>query len=189
MEHIFIQIAILLTVAFIVSYIFSLFRQPIIVGYIVAGILISPFIVRLGFSTEIIEIFSKFGIAFLLFIVGLHLNPKTIKEIGFSSLIIGIVQIILTFVFTFFVSSKLLGFDVLSSIYIGVALAFSSTILIMKLFSDKQNLDSLYAKISIGILIVQDIVAAGFLMFMSSMSGGDASSNFALINLLEVLEL
>ncbi len=184
MEHIFIQIAILLTVAFIVSYIFSLFRQPIIVGYIVAGILISPFIVRLGFSTEIIEIFSKFGIAFLLFIVGLHLNPKTIKEIGFSSLIIGIVQIILTFVFTFFVSSKLLGFDVLSSIYIGVALAFSSTILIMKLFSDKQNLDSLYAKISIGILIVQDIVAAGFLMFMSSMSGGDASSNFALINLL-----
>ncbi|MEK6833319.1 MAG: cation:proton antiporter [Nanoarchaeota archaeon] len=184
MEQIFIQLAIILFVAFVVSYIASLFKQPIIIGYIIAGILISPFIIKLGVSTDIISVFSKFGIAFLLFIVGLHLNPKTIKEIGISSLVIGLFQILLTFAFSFLISFKLLGFGILASVYIGIALAFSSTILIMKLFSDKQNLDSLYAKISIGILIIQDIVAAGVLMFISSTSGKNAFSNFAFANLL-----
>lgn len=184
MEQIFIQLAIILLVAFIISYIASLFKQPILIGYIIAGIVISPFIIRLGVSTDIINVFSRFGIAFLLFIVGLHLNPKTIKEIGASSLIIGLFQIILTFAVSFLISFKLLGFGVVASIYIGIALSFSSTILIMKLFSDKQNLDSLYAKISIGILIIQDIVAAGILMFISSTVGANNFSNFAFTNLI-----
>ena len=184
MEQIFIQLAIILFVAFVVAYIANLFKQPILIGYIIAGILISPFIIKFGLSTDIINVFSKFGIAFLLFIVGLHLNPKTIKEIGVSSLIIGLLQIIITFVVSFLISFKLLGFEILASVYIGIALAFSSTILIMKLLSDKQNLDSLYAKITIGVLIVQDIVAAGVLMFISSISGENSSSNFAFVNLL-----
>jgi len=184
LEQIFIQLAIILLVAFVVSYIANLFKQPIIIGYIIAGILISPFIIRLGVSTDLINILSKFGIAFLLFIVGLHLNPKAIKEIGVSSLVIGLFQIILTFAFSFLVSFKLLGFGIIASIYIGIALSFSSTILIMKLLSERQNLDSLYAKITIGILIIQDIVAAGVLMFISSTSGENSFSNFAFANLI-----
>lgn len=70
MEQIFIQLAVILLIAFIISYIVSLFKQPILIGYIIAGILISPFILRFGISTDIISILSKFGIAFLLFIVG-----------------------------------------------------------------------------------------------------------------------
>ena len=70
MEQIFIQLAVTLLIAFIISYIVSLFKQPILIGYIIAGILISPFILRFGISTDIISILSKFGIAFLLFIVG-----------------------------------------------------------------------------------------------------------------------
>ena len=97
MEPIFIQLAIILSVAFIVAYIIKLFKQPIIIGYILAGIIISPFILRSGADIELIHTFSQFGIAFLLFIVGLHLNPKVIKEIGTSSLLIGLSQVILTF--------------------------------------------------------------------------------------------
>jgi Kef-type K+ transport system membrane component KefB/Trk K+ transport system NAD-binding subunit len=184
MEQIFLQLAIILLTAFIISYLVSLFKQPIIIGYIIAGILISPFIIKLGISTDVISVFSDFGIAFLLFIVGLHLNPKTLKEIGISSLIIGLFQIILTFGVSFLISFGLLGFSAIASIYIGIALSFSSTILIMKLLSDKQDLESLYAKISIGVLILQDIVAAGVLMFMSSASAKGAFSNLAIINLL-----
>ena len=184
MEHIFIQLAVILLVAFIISYIITLFKQPILVGYIIAGVLISPFIVNLGISTDVISTLSKFGIAFLLFMVGLHLNPKTLKEIGLPSIIIGFLQIALTFLVGFFISLELFGFGVLSSAYIGIALSFSSTILVMKLFSDKQDLDSLYAKISIGILIVQDVVAAVVLMFISSTSGITVSSEFAFANLL-----
>lgn len=175
--------------AFVVSYIVNFFKQPIIVGYIIAGVLVSPFIIQFGVSTDVISSLSKFGIAFLLFMVGLHLNPKTIKEIGFSSLLIGLFQIILTFIVGFLVAWKLLSFGVLPSVYIGIALSFSSTILIMKLLSDKQDLDSLYAKISIGVLIVQDVVAAGVLMFISSTTNKGALSDLLVANLLAGLGL
>jgi Kef-type K+ transport system membrane component KefB/Trk K+ transport system NAD-binding subunit len=188
-EQIFIQLAIILFVAFVVSYIVNLFKQPILVGYIIAGVLISPFIIQFGISTDVINTLSKFGIAFLLFIVGLHLNPKTIKEIGISSLLIGLFQIILTFVIGFLVAFYLLGFGWVASAYIGIALSFSSTILIMKLLSDKQDLDSLYAKISIGVLIVQDVAAAGVLMFISSTSAKNTLSNFVFANLLSGIGL
>ncbi len=170
MDPIFIQLAVILSVAFLVAYVIKLLKQPIIIGYILAGIIISPFILKAGASTELIDTFSKFGIAFLLFIVGLHLNPRVIREIGTSSLLIGLGQMILTFGLGFGVSF-LLGFNNITGIYVGIALAFSSTIIIMKLLSDKQHLDSLYGKISIGILIIQDLVAIGVLMVISSVSG------------------
>jgi Kef-type K+ transport system membrane component KefB len=169
--------------AFLVSYIVNFFKQPILIGYIIAGILISPFIIKFGVSTDVISTLSKFGIAFLLFIVGLHLNPRTIKEIGISSFAIGLLQVAITFGLSFLIAFKLLGFGIISSLYIGIALSFSSTILVMKLLSDKQDLESLYAKLSIGVLIVQDIVAAGVLMFISSTSGQNTFSAFPLANL------
>lgn len=184
MDEIFIQLAIILFTAFLVSYLAKALKQPIIIGYIIAGIIISPFIIKFGASTELIDSFSKLGIAFLLFIVGLHLNPKVIKEIGTASLIVGLGQIILTFGLGFVVSFELLGYGLVPSIYVGIALAFSSTIIIMKLLSDKQQLDSLYGKISIGILIIQDLVAVGVLMFISSLSGEVTFVDFALKGLL-----
>lgn len=188
MEQVFIQLAIILSIAFIVSYIVRIFKQPLVIGYILAGIIAAAVIefeiIKFGASTEVINVFSQFGIAFLLFIVGLHLNPKVIKEIGGSSLIIGLCQMLLTFLLGFFTSYSLLGFEIIPSIYIGIALAFSSTIIIMKLLSDKRQLDSLYGKISIGVLIIQDLVAAGVLMFISSMGNGTSFSSFAIQGLL-----
>lgn len=175
MDDIFFQLAGILLMAFLVSSIVRAFRQPIVIGYIIAGMVIA-FIIKfggidLGASNELIKTFSHFGIAFLLFIVGLHLNPRVIKEIGTSSLLIGLVQMVFTFVLGFAVS-MLLGFDLIASVFVGIALMFSSTIIVMKLISDKRQLDSLYGKISIGILIIQDLVAIAVLMFISSMSGG-----------------
>jgi len=184
MEPIFINLAIILLIAFIVSYIIRAFNQPLIIGYIIAGIIISPFVLQLNISVDTIQIFSNFGIAFLLFMVGLHLNPKVIKEIGTSSLFIGLAQIILTFVITFLVAYYLLGFALIASLYIGIALTFSSTIIIMKLLSDQKQLDSLYGKISIGILIIQDLVAIGVLMVISSMTNGTNFASFAIQGLL-----
>ncbi len=171
-QQIFIQLAVILFTAFIISFIARIFKQPIVIGYILAGIIISPFIINLGASKEIINIFSELGIAFLLFIVGLHLNPKIIKEIGTASLFIGLAQMALTFVLGFLVSFYILSFGTFTSIYVGIALMFSSTIIVMKLLSDNRQLDSLFGKISIGILIVQDVVAIIILMFVSSFSEG-----------------
>jgi len=99
------------------------------------------------------------------------MNPRVIKEIGTTSLIVGLIQMILTFAVGFFISISL-GFSSVTSAYIGIALAFSSTIIIMKLLSDNKQLNSLYGKISIGILIIQDLVAIAVLMFISSISNG-----------------
>lgn len=184
MEVIFIHLAIILAIAFVVSYVLRMFKQPIIIGYIIAGMIISPFILNFGASKEVIQIFSEFGIAFLLFIVGLHMNPKVIKEIGAVSLLVGLCQVIITFILGFAVSIFLLGWGTVASIYVGIALAFSSTIVIMKLISDKKQLDSLYGKISIGILILQDLVAAIVLMVVSSMSSGAGSGASILKSLL-----
>ena len=176
MEQVFIQLGIILFTAFVVSYIVRAFKQPIVIGYIIAGMIISPYIISFGASQETLDLFSEFGIAFLLFMVGLHMNPKVIKEIGTTSLIIGIVQMVLTFALGFFISS-ILGFDNITSAFIGIALAFSSTIITMKLLSDKKQIDSLYGKISIGILIIQDVVAIAVLIFISSVSNaGDVGS-------------
>ena len=180
-EAIFIDLALILLIAFIVSYIIRIFKQPIIIGYIIAGMVIGPLIVVAGASLDLIDTFSKLGIAFLLFMVGLHLNPKVIKEIGATSLIIGIVQMVLTFAIGFIVSLKLLSFSIIASTYIGIALAFSSTIIIMKLISDKRQLDSLYGKLSIGILIIQDFAAIAILMAISSLTGGNGvTENFGM---------
>ncbi len=176
MDSTFIQLAVILLAAFVVSYIIRALNQPLIIGYIIAGMIISPFLVGIGTSTEAIKIFSEIGISFLLFIVGLHLNPKVIKEIGGASLIIGLGQMVLTFGATFLVSNYLLDVGIIPSIYYGIAISFSSTIIVMKILSDEKQLDSLSSKISIGILIVQDLIAVAVLIFISSISGIDNSS-------------
>jgi len=179
MAAIFIQLAVILFTAFILSYIVKSFKQPIIIGYILAGIIISPFILSFGLNKEVIQIFSDFGIAFLLFIVGLHLNPKVIKEIGASSLVIGIIQIVLTFALTFLIAFKLLNYSSVASVFIGIALSFSSTIILMKILSDQKQLDSLHGKIATGILIIQDLFAVVALIIISSLSNGTNLGNLA----------
>jgi Kef-type K+ transport system membrane component KefB/Trk K+ transport system NAD-binding subunit len=188
MDIVFIQLAVILFTAFIAAYLIRSFKQPIIIGYIVAGVIIALIlesgITGISVSSEILDIFPKLGIAFLLFIVGLHLNPRIVKEIGVSSFFVGLAQIVLTFLLGFFVSWQLLGLGVVVSVYIGIALSFSSTIIVMKLLSDERSIDSLYGKISIGILIIQDLVAVAVLMVISAMYNGTDFSSIALKTLL-----
>ena len=168
--EIFIELSIIIGITVLIAGIMRLLKQPLIIGYILAGIIVSPYFLDIVQSTETIKVFSQIGIALLLFIVGLSLSPKVIKEVGKVSLITGIGQIIFTSLIGFFIS-RLLGFSVIVSLYIAIALTFSSTIIIMKLLSDKKDLEKLYGKISIGFLLVQDIFVIILLMIISSFSG------------------
>lgn len=163
----FIQFGLIILTVLLVSFIIRLLKQPLIIGYILSGILVGPIFLNLIKGTETIHLFSELGIAFLLFIVGLHLSPKVIKEVGKISLITGIGQILFTIVLGYFVCT-LIGFSKITSIYIATALTFSSTIIIMKLLSDKDALEKLYGKISIGFLLVQDLIAVLILIIVSS---------------------
>jgi Kef-type K+ transport system membrane component KefB len=146
-------------------------RQPIIIGYIVSGIVLSPNLLGVlghhdGFAT-----YSQIGISFLLFMVGLGLNPRNIREVGKPAIVTGLSQVALTTLFALLLG-QLFGLTPLYSLYLALGLSFSSTIIIMKLLSDKNALETLYGRISVGFLITQDLVAMLILMFVSASAGG-----------------
>lgn len=172
----FVELSLIIVVAMIVTSIIRLLRQPMIIGYILTGILLSPHFLGLIKSTDSIIVFSQIGIALLLFIVGLNLNPKVLKEFGLGQLILGgIGQVVFTFIIGYFLI-RYFGFNIITSLYVAIALTFSSTIIIMKLLSDKNDLDAIYGRFAIGFLIIQDIVVIALLIVISSMSSGNSLS-------------
>ncbi len=180
----FVQFALIILVVLGVSVIMRLLKQPLIIGYIFSGIIVGPFLLNMIQESATLTVFSEMGIAFLLFIVGLHLSPNVIKEVGKVSLITGLGQIIFTSLIGYFIAI-LLGFSIMTSIYIAIALTFSSTIIIMKLLTDKDSLEKLYGKISIGFLLVQDLVAILILIVVSSLASGAGAGNVLLSTLLK----
>ncbi len=166
---IFIEITLVMVIVLAVSLLMKLLKQPLVVGYILAGILAGPVGFNIVQAHDTVELFSKFGITILLFIVGLHLSPKVIKEVGSVSLITGVGQVLFTSFFGFLIA-LLLNIPTLSALYVAIALTFSSTIIILKLLSDKGQTQSLYGKIAIGFLLVQDVIATIILIVVSSFS-------------------
>jgi len=166
---IFIELTFIIAVAAVFAILARLLRQPLIVGYILAGIFSGQYFLNILQSEEFIELFSKIGITALLFIVGLHLSPKVIREVGKASLITGVGQVVFTSIIGFFIAVAL-GIERIAAFYIAIALTFSSTIIILKLLSDRGDLNKLYGKISIGFLLVQDIIAIIVLLLIPSFS-------------------
>ncbi|HAV24366.1 MAG: hypothetical protein A2X67_00010 [Ignavibacteria bacterium GWA2_55_11] len=144
--------------ASLLGYLTQLLRQPIILGYIVAGIVLGPQGLRLISRQEEITLLSELGLAFLLFIVGLEIDLKKFRSSGQPSAIIGVFQVVLCSALGVWVAS-LLHFPPLSALYLGVTLAFSSTMVVVKLLSDRSELDTLPGRISLGVLLVQDVLA------------------------------
>ncbi len=174
------EIASLAVIATIIAIIARILKQPLIIAYILCGILAGPYVLNLIESKETLDLFSHIGIALLLFIVGLGLSPKVIKEVGKVSVITGVGQVVFTLIIGFFIC-QFLGFAILESVYISIALTFSSTIIIMKLLTDKGDTETLYGKISIGFLIIQDLIVVFILLFLSSAQG--ATSNISFIEM------
>lgn len=128
---------------------------------------------------------ASIGITLLLFMIGLELKLSELKSLGKNILIAGVMQIVLTSIVGFGIS-LLLGFETITSIYIGIALSLSSTIMIIKLLGDKRDLKSLYGKITVGILLVQDLAAILILIVLSTMLG-TSGANISFIDLVLVV--
>ncbi|OGH25040.1 MAG: hypothetical protein A3B47_03020 [Candidatus Levybacteria bacterium RIFCSPLOWO2_01_FULL_39_24] len=175
MQNIFLEITIIICLAAFVAVIFRWLKQPIILAYILTGILVGPF----GFfnlsNKDVLQLMAQFGITLLLFMVGLELKLSDLKSVGKVSLLTGIGQIVFTSLIGYFISLAL-GFSVIASLYICIALTFSSTIIIVKLLSDKRDLHSLYGKISVGFLLVQDFFAIILLIFLAGFNNLNGES-------------
>ena len=191
MENIFFDIGLIFIVASIFAYIAKAIKQPKIPFYILAGFVVGPlgliiaekmglvnlFLVQFNFNLNnffisdpgIIKIFGEIGIAFLLFVVGLELKIDRLKDIGWIAGLGGSLQIFILFALGSF-ASLALGFVKMEAIYLGVVLALSSTVIVVKLLSDNHELDTLHGRIVMGILLVQDIFAVIMLSTLSSLN-------------------
>lgn len=162
----FTEISIILVLATAIALIMRAFKQPLVVGYIATGILVGPYVLNVLHSHDDIELFSKIGISILLFIVGLGLNPDIVREVGKTSFLVGLGQVFFTAVSGYYVV-RFLGYSQTVSMYVSAALTFSSTIIILKLLADRADTTKLYGKISIGILLIQDLIATVTLLMVS----------------------
>ena len=151
-----------------------LLKQPAISFYIVMGILIGP-VLHLIKDMAMVDVLSEIGIVFLLFIVGIELDLKRMKAVGAVASFGALVQMFISFIIGYVIFLAL-GFTNTSSLYAGIVLMFSSTMVVIKLLSDKSQLDTLHGRIVIGTLLVQDIVAVVLLTVMGHVGSFSISS-------------
>ena len=169
-EETFLQIAAILLIATVLGALFTRFRQPLIVAFIAVGVLVGP--VGLGWvqaGGEIV-LLADLGIAILLFLVGLKLDLHLIRTTGKVALVTGLGQVLFTSLVGYALA-RVLGLAHLPALYVAVALTFSSTIIIVKLLSDKRELDEPHGRIAVGFLIVQDIVVVIVMVALSAVVG------------------
>lgn len=146
-------------------------RQPVLIAYIVVGIAVGPAVLGLVKAHDQIDLLAQIGVTVLLFAVGLKLDLQHVRHIGPVALATGLGQLTFTSVIGFFLILAL-GKGMMEALYVAVALTFSSTIIIVKLLSDKREIDSLHGRIAVGFLIVQDLAVVLAMMAMSVLRGG-----------------
>ncbi|OGM18485.1 hypothetical protein A2686_02665 [Candidatus Woesebacteria bacterium RIFCSPHIGHO2_01_FULL_38_10] len=166
----FSQITLFLVTSALFGLLAKFLKQPLLIGYLFAGVILAGG----GFIKDISSLsnLGKIGVTFLLFLLGLEIKLKEIPEIGKAALIIGSAQIFLTSLLAIFLL-LFLGFGFVPSIYIAFALTFSSTIIAVKHLSEKNDLESLYGRITVGVLLLQDLVVVSILLLLSGLKGGN----------------
>lgn len=186
-DSIFLQLSLVLVLAAGVSIVMRMLRQPLIIGYILSGVIVGPTFLDLIHDHHAFESFSEIGIALLLFIVGLGLNVAVIRQAGKPVLLVFLTNL-LVMTIVGMGAGKLLGFTMTEGLIIGVGLLFSSTIVIIKSLSDKKEQSRLYGQIAVGVILVEDIMATIVLLAVAAASGsGTTSADFLKLALNGVL--
>jgi Kef-type K+ transport system membrane component KefB len=170
MHGVFGEFALLLLMAAAAGAFALWLRQPVLIAYIAMGIVAGPAVLGVVTAHDQIDLLAQVGVAVLLFVVGLKLDLQHIRHIGPVALATGLGQLSFTIVIGFFLILAM-GKGWVEALYVAVALTFSSTIIIVKLLSDKREIDSLHGRIAVGFLIVQDLAVVIAMMVMSALRG------------------
>lgn len=163
------DIGLIIFASAVLAYAARFLRQPVIIAYVLAGLIIGPAWLGLITNTDEIALLAELGIVFLLFSVGLELDFRRLKSVGFATLFGGSAQIILTFIIGV-VAATVFGITGTLAVYIGLVMAFSSTMIVAKILTDRDELNTLHGRIMIGVLLLQDVVAVVALPFLSSIT-------------------
>jgi Kef-type K+ transport system membrane component KefB/Trk K+ transport system NAD-binding subunit len=171
MDDIFVGLSLIIAVGAVVAMIMRAIGQPLLIGHILTGIIVGPAALKIVGSEDELRIFAELGIALLLFIIGLGMNPKVVAEVGRPSVITALAHMSITGVIAWLVATGL-GLGRTEAIFLAIGLTINSTIVALKLLGDRKETNRLYGKLTIGISLVEDIIAAGLLLMVASAAGG-----------------
>ncbi len=167
MDNVFIQLAVILSLSCTLGFLVYKLKLPLVIAYLTTGLILAALATLDINEFSALSFLPDIGIAFLLFLVGMELDLREIKSFGRQILTAGILQVIITSVLGTFIAQSL-GFKLPEAAYLGIGLSFSSTIVVVKLLLDKKELSSLYGKLSVGVLLVEDLLAVIVLLGLTS---------------------
>jgi monovalent cation:H+ antiporter-2, CPA2 family len=171
LPHLITDLALILAVAAITTLIFKKIRQPVVLGYMLAGFLVSPHVslVPTVADSEGIQIWSEIGVIFLLFSLGLEFSFKKLSKVGGSACITALIGVTIMNALGM-LAGHLLGWSTMSSIFLGSILSISSTTIIMRAFEEVGVRTKKFAALVMGVLIIQDFVAVILLVLLSTLA-------------------
>lgn len=175
------DVLILLGLALVNAWLFSLMRQSPIVGYLISGLLVGPYGFHLVRGIHEVEMVAEVGVVLLLFTIGLEFSYKRIARLKNVLLSAGSTQVLATFV-AVAIGTWLLGEPPVTAVVLGMAMALSSTAIVLKLLLERGEIDSAHGRISLGILLFQDICVILFLVFLPML--GSQADSFSILAIL-----
>jgi Kef-type K+ transport system membrane component KefB len=177
---VFEDVATVLTVCVAAGALATLLRQPLVVGFLAAGIVVGPSVLGLVTPSSEVELLATIGISLLLFVVGLKLDVRLLRRLGAVATATGVGQVVFTSLLGYALA-RALGYEAMTALYIAVALTFSSTIIVVKLLADKRELTHLYGRIAVGFLIVQDLIVVAAMIVVTAIGDVDLDAGIATV--------
>lgn len=171
MDNIFYGLSAIIVIAAAVALFMRSIRQPLLIGHILTGIIVGPALLGILDNPKSLSTFGDIGIALLLFIIGLGMNPRVIKEVGRPSTVVAVVEVVLVSLLGWLVAGAV-GLNNREAWFIGIGLSINSTIVALKLINDRKEQGRLYGKLTIGASLVDDIWAVIVLIFVASANNG-----------------
>jgi Kef-type K+ transport system membrane component KefB len=171
-----VTLGLMIIIASAIALIAKWLNQPLLLGYVIAGVLLGPAVT--GFVHDpapLLAFMTELGLIFLMFVIGLELDLSKMKDVGKISVVIGTLQVVIITTVVM-VAGKLLGLNFLQGIYIGLVISFSSTVVVVKILTEIKEIDSLHGELALGILVIQDILAVLGLSLLGTLRGGNSIS-------------
>jgi Kef-type K+ transport system membrane component KefB/voltage-gated potassium channel Kch len=175
-SHLLQDLGLCIVAATALAYVGRLLRQPLVLAYIAAGVLIGPIGLRQITEHESIQTLSELGLALLLFIVGLEIDLKKLVSSGKVASVTTIVQVAGSAALGWGAAAAL-GYHGLPAAYVGITVAFSSTMIVVKLLVDHREIDTLPGQVTLGVLLVQDVLAIVVLAIQPNLGGSEGGAS------------
>jgi CPA2 family monovalent cation:H+ antiporter-2 len=169
------DLAVVMTVSAVVTVLFHLLRQPVVLGYLVAGVIIGPHTPPFSFVTDLhsIHTLAELGIVLLLFSLGLEFDLRKLRQVGAVAVVAATLEI-LFMLWVGYCAGRLFGWGQLDSLFLGAVLSISSTTIIVQVLIETGQLRERFAQIILGILVVEDIAAIIILVVLSGLAHAGA---------------